>query len=82
MSTSSWKSAHSSNTETGRSLAAKGFSQPLAAGDPPYRWTARDGAKLDVSANREAILGFANRWYREAIAAREARLREGFRSGS
>jgi predicted nucleotidyltransferase len=64
--------------EIGRSLAAKGFSQPLAAGDPPYRWTARDGAKLDVMPTEEAILGFANRWYREAIAAaREVRLREG-----
>lgn len=64
--------------EIGRALAAKGFSQPLAAGDPPYRWTGRDGSKLDVMPTEEAILGFANRWYREAIAAaREVRLREG-----
>lgn len=33
--------------EIGRELQAKGFSQPLAAGDPPYRWTGRDGSKLD-----------------------------------
>jgi hypothetical protein len=64
--------------EIGRALATKGFSQPLAAGDPPYRWTARDGSKLDVMPTEEAILGFANRWYREAIAgAREVRLRAG-----
>lgn len=35
--------------ELGRELQAKGFSQPLAAGDPPYRWTGRDGSKLDVT---------------------------------
>ena len=31
----------------GESLRAKGFSQPLEAGDPPYRWTIA-GLKLDV----------------------------------
>lgn len=62
--------------EIGRALAAKGFSQPLAAADPPYRWTGRDGSKLDVMPTEEAILGFSNRWYREAIhTAREIELR-------
>ncbi|HEY8249628.1 MAG TPA: hypothetical protein VIG70_03415 [Burkholderiales bacterium] len=63
--------------EIGRALQAKGFSQPLAAGDPPYRWTGRDGSKLDVMPTEEAILGFSNRWYRDAIrTAREIALRE------
>ena len=62
--------------QIGRALEAKGFSQPLAAGDPPYRWTGRDGSKLDVMPTEEGILGFSNRWYREAIrAAREIALR-------
>lgn len=61
--------------EIGRALAAKGFSQPLAAADPPYRWTGRDGSKLDVMPTEESILGFSNRWYRDAIrAAREIEL--------
>jgi predicted nucleotidyltransferase len=64
--------------ELGRELQAKGFSQPLAAGDPPYRWTGRDGSKLDVMPTEERILGFSNRWYREAIrTARENELRAG-----
>jgi predicted nucleotidyltransferase len=64
--------------EIGRALAAKGFSQPLAAADPPYRWTGRDGSKLDVMPTEEGILGFSNRCYREAIrTAREIALREG-----
>ena len=64
--------------DIGRALASRGFSQPLAAGDPPYRWTARDGAKLDVMPTDQAILGFSNRWYREAITrAREIPLRAG-----
>jgi len=63
--------------QIGRALEAKGFSQPLAAGDPPYRWTGRDGSKLDVMPTEEGILGFSNRWYREAIgAARETALRD------
>ena len=62
--------------ELGRELQAKGFSQPLAAGDPAYRWTGRDGSKLDVMPTEERILGFSNRWYREAIrTARETELR-------
>ncbi len=64
--------------EIGRALGAKGFTQPLAAGDPPYRWTGSDGSKLDVMPTEEHILGFSNRWYPEAIrTAREVRLREG-----
>lgn len=64
--------------EVGRELEAKGFSQPLAAGDPPYRWAGRDGSKLDVMPTDERILGFSNRWYREAIrTARETELRAG-----
>lgn len=64
--------------ELGRELRSKGFSQPLAAGDPAYRWTGRDGSKLDVMPTEERILGFSNRWYREAIhTARETELRAG-----
>ncbi|MGQ0652972.1 MAG: hypothetical protein ACT4P4_12030 [Betaproteobacteria bacterium] len=65
--------------EIGRELEAKGFSQPLAAGDPPYRWTGREGSKLDVMPTEERILGFSNRWYRETIrTARDIELRGGF----
>jgi hypothetical protein len=57
-----------------------GCATGLLITDPaaPTARPTRDGSKLDVMPTEEAILGFANRWYREAIAgAREVRLRAG-----
>ena len=61
----------------GESLRAKGFSQPLEAGDPPYRWTIA-GLKLDVMPIDPDVLGFSNRWYELALQTATYRaLREG-----
>jgi hypothetical protein len=75
---SSSKSARWSSIEKSGAPLRQRASRSRSRQDPPYRWTARDGSKLDVMPTEEAILGFANRWYREAIAgAREVRLRAG-----
>lgn len=50
----------------GESLRARGFSQPLAEGEPPYRWTIA-GMKLDVMPTGENVLGFSNRWYEQSM---------------
>lgn len=50
----------------GEALRARGFSQTVEGGEPPYRWTF-GGMKLDVMAAREDILGFSNRWYETAL---------------
>lgn len=50
----------------GDELRAKGFSQSLAEGEPPYRWTI-SGMKLDVMPLDEAVLGFTNKWYEPAM---------------
>lgn len=50
----------------GEALRARGFSQTLAEGEPPYRWT-RGGMKLDLMPSREEVLGFSNRWYEIAL---------------
>jgi predicted nucleotidyltransferase len=50
----------------GRQLTARGFTQTLQDGDPPYRWTYK-GMKLDVMPTDETILGFSNRWYVPAL---------------
>lgn len=50
----------------GEALRARGFSQTIAEGEPPYRWTLR-GMKLDLMPAREEVLGFSNRWYETAI---------------
>lgn len=61
----------------GEALQARGFSQPLEEGDPPYRWTFA-GLKLDVMPIDQAVLGFSNRWYEPAMqTAVTATLREG-----
>ena len=61
----------------GKALRAKGFSQPMDDGDPPYRWTFA-GLKLDVIPTDPKVLGFSNRWYRLAMqTAITATLREG-----
>ncbi len=57
----------------GEELRAKGFSQRLAAGDPPYRWNL-GGMKLDVLPAQEEVLGFSNRWY-EAVLRTAVSLR-------
>ena len=61
----------------GDALRARGFSQALEAGEPPYRWTFT-GMKLDVMPTGEAVLGFSNRWYEAAMrTAVIVPLREG-----
>ena len=50
----------------GNALRARGFSQTLAEGEPPYRWTFA-GMKLDVMPTSEKVLGFSNRWYEPAM---------------
>ena len=63
--------------DLGEALRAKGFSQPLEEGDPPYRWTFA-GMKLDMMPIDPDVLGFSNRWYELAMqTAITATLREG-----
>ena len=63
----------------GDALRARGFSQRLAEGDPPYRWVYA-GMKLDVMPIAESVLGFSNRWYEAAMrAAVSVQLRPGLR---
>jgi predicted nucleotidyltransferase len=50
----------------GGALRARGFSQSVTEGEPPYRWTI-GGMKLDVLPTEEAVLGFSNRWYEAAM---------------
>src|SRR3990172_5389759 len=61
----------------GEALRARGFSQTLAEGEPPFRWTFA-GIKLDVMPIDQAVLGFSNRWYESAMqTAVTATLQEG-----
>lgn len=58
-------------------LRARGFSQTLEEGEPPYRWTL-SGMKLDVMPTADEILGFSNRWYAQAMqTANVVELRHG-----
>lgn len=60
----------------GEALRGRGFSQTLAEGEPPFRWTLA-GMKFDVMPTSETVLGFSNRWYEPAIeTAVTLRLRE------
>ena len=52
--------------DLGEALRARGFSQPLEHGDPPYRWTFA-GMKLDLLPINANVLGFSNRWYESAL---------------
>lgn len=68
----SWPDYH----RLGEALRARGFSQSLAKGEPPYRWTYA-GMKLDVMPTGESVLGFSNRWYTSAVeTATMVQLRE------
>ena len=63
----------------GDALRARGFSQTLVDGEPPYRWTFA-GMKLDVMPTVETVLGFSNSWYEPAMeAAVTVQLRQGLR---
>jgi hypothetical protein len=63
--------------QLGEALRARGFSQPLEQGDPPFRWTFA-GMKLDVMPIDQTVLGFSNRWYEPAMqSAVTVTLREG-----
>jgi len=63
----------------GSALSARGFSQSLVEGDPPYRWRV-GGMKLDVMPTDENVLGFSNRWYAHALRSASAfQLRDGLR---
>jgi len=50
----------------GEALRARGFSQTVEEGEPPYRWSL-DGMKLDLMPAAEEVLGFSNRWYDTAL---------------
>lgn len=50
----------------GSALRARGFSQTLEEGEPPYRWTIA-GMKLDVMPMDATVLGFSNKWYETAM---------------
>jgi predicted nucleotidyltransferase len=50
----------------GAALRARGFTQTLGEGEPPYRWSL-GGMKLDVMPAEECVLGFSNRWYGAAL---------------
>lgn len=50
----------------GERLRALGFSEDTGDGAPLCRWV-HSGMVLDVMPLDEAILGFSNRWYREAM---------------
>jgi predicted nucleotidyltransferase len=61
----------------GEAFKARGFTQTLIAGEPPYRWSL-GGMKLDVMPAEERVLGFSNRWYDLALrTAVSVRLSEG-----
>lgn len=61
----------------GSALRARGFSQTLAQGEPPYRWTL-SGMKLDLLPVDPGVLGFSNRWYEAALnTASSTALRSG-----
>jgi len=49
-----------------KNLRTLGFTQSLQQNDPICRWRI-DNAILDVMPTDEKILGFGNRWYKEAI---------------
>ena len=58
----------------GDSLRAKGFTQTMEDGDPPYRWRIA-GMALDVMPVDERVLGFSNRWYEATLqSARQVQL--------
>jgi predicted nucleotidyltransferase len=55
-------------------LRAIGFREDTSEGAPVCRWLI-DGMKLDIMPIDEKILGFSNRWYRDAMdAAHEVEL--------
>ena len=63
--------------DLGEALRARGFSQPLEEGDPPFCWTFA-GMKLDMMPIDPDVLGFSNRWYELAMqTAISVMLREG-----
>lgn len=47
-------------------LRSAGFREDTSEGAPTCRWLV-EGVKVDVMPTDEQILGFSNRWYREAI---------------
>lgn len=60
-------------------LRSLGFREDSSEGAPLCRWLI-NGMKLDVMPIEEKILGFSNRWYRDAMdAAREIELEPGLR---
>jgi hypothetical protein len=60
-------------------LRALGFREDTSRGAPLCRWLI-DEMKLDVMPIEERILGFTNRWYRDAMdAAQDAELQAGLR---
>lgn len=63
----------------GAELHDRGFTQPLDAGGPPYRWS-HAGMQLDVLPVSDTVLGFSNRWYEAAMQeARTVQLEGGLK---
>jgi predicted nucleotidyltransferase len=56
-------------------LRAVGFTEDTREGAPLCRWT-NGGVILDVMPLDQKILGFSNRWYREAVNAAEVLMLE------
>lgn len=54
--------------QLGAALRARGFSQSIEEGEPPYRWTL-GGLKLDLMPSDAAVLGFTNRWYTAVLSS-------------
>lgn len=54
--------------QLGAALRARGFSQSIEEGEPPYRWTI-GGLKLDLMPSDAAVLGFTNRWYTAVLSS-------------
>lgn len=55
----------------GKALRGKGFAEDTSDGAPICRWRT-DNVVFDVMPTDEAILGFGNRWYEEAIEAADS----------
>lgn len=55
------------------SLRSAGFTEDISEGAPICRWLI-DGIAVDVMPTDEEVLGFSNRWYRQALQHATGRL--------
>jgi hypothetical protein len=66
------RSRRTRNTRFGERLRALGFSEDSLEGAPLCRWI-RERTILDVVPRDENILGFSNRWYKDAVKSAATR---------